>query len=255
MIELLGYFAKQSEGVVTDFITILDQTSNHKAVLNLCPSRQERPSIATTMEPSPSTLVQNESETKMMQAAGKTHITMPHTFFYAGLTLLFLISAQKNTYIDYNDLAKFLSNIPQVADGWPTLRDVLGTKPAVYSTIEKQVKAGLSSISKAVSDLLCDWNGGTGLHESTVSLLCYGSEVPVGKVLTEGLKKHGFVLTAGSERGGHFMMRHLFVCKTQSLTNWFVSGILLSVPGVTEQTLISSKHSPPRDYKRIELND
>jgi hypothetical protein len=96
-------------------------------------------------------------------------------------------------------LADFLSNIQQVANDWTRLQRVLGTKPAVYSRIETLVLTGISTITKAISDFLCDWNGRTGLYESTVYLLCYGSEVRVGKVLTEGLRQHGFVLAAGTE--------------------------------------------------------
>jgi hypothetical protein len=205
---LFGYFSKQSEKVVTHFITILDLTSNHKAVLAMRPSgKDERPSITTTMEPSSSsTLLENEPDTIITQANGKTHKTMPHNFLYACLTLLFLISAQENTYIDYNDLAKFLSNIPQVADGWSTLQDVLGTKPAIYTQIARQVKADLSGITKAVSDLLCDWIGRNKLYDATVSLLCYGSEVSAaGTELTEGLKKHGFAMVPGISKYPHIL--------------------------------------------------
>jgi hypothetical protein len=151
------------------------------------------------MEPNSSTNAQNESQQKATQA-GDTPLKIQDfkVFASASTTLFLLIIGEEKTYIDYDDLANFLSNILQVADGWRRLQHVLGTSPTVFSHIERQVKADLSTITKAVFDLLCDWSGQTGLHESTVSLLCYGSAVPVGKVHTEGLKKHGFILTAGS---------------------------------------------------------
>jgi hypothetical protein len=79
---LFGYFAKQSKEVVTHFITVLDQTDNHKAVVAMCPiGRDEHPSIATTMEPSSSsTALPNASQRKTTQAAGKTPTTMTKTF-------------------------------------------------------------------------------------------------------------------------------------------------------------------------------
>jgi hypothetical protein len=111
---------------------------------------------------------------------------------------LCLISAQEKTYIDYDDLAKFLSNIPQVANDLPTLQHVLGTKPAVFTKTARQVNADLTSITKAVSDLLCDWIGHNKLYDATVSLLCYGSEVSAAETApTEGLKKHGFNMVPG----------------------------------------------------------
>jgi hypothetical protein len=113
--------------------------------------------------------------------------------------LIILYLVHELTYIDREDLADFLCTIEHVVYDWRKLQHVLGTKPAVYSRIENKVKTDLSSIPQAISELLCVWNGGTGLYGSTVSLLCYGSEVPVGKVLTEGLERHGFVLAVGSE--------------------------------------------------------
>jgi hypothetical protein len=79
---LFGYFAKQSEEVVTHFITVLDQTDNHKAVVAIWSiAKDERQPPVTTMEPSSSlTTLPNESQTKTTQAAGKTHRTMTKTF-------------------------------------------------------------------------------------------------------------------------------------------------------------------------------
>jgi hypothetical protein len=119
---------------------------------------------------------------------------------------LCLISAQEKTYIDYDDLANFLSNIPQVANDLPTLQHVLGTKPAVYTKIARQVNADLASITNAVSDLLCDRIGRNELYDATVSLLCYGSEVSAtGTATTEGLKKHGFAMVPGISKYPHIL--------------------------------------------------
>jgi hypothetical protein len=115
----------------------------------------------------------------------------------SNLIIVYLV--QESTYIDRDDLADFLSNIQQVADDWRRLQHVLGTKPSACSRIVNLVFSGLSSIKQAISDFLCDWNGETGLYECTVCLLCYGSDFPDGTVLTEGLKRHGFVLAAGKE--------------------------------------------------------
>jgi hypothetical protein len=62
----VGYVAKQSEEVVTDFITVLDQTDNHKAVVAIWSiAKDERQSPATTKETSSSsTTLPNESQTK-----------------------------------------------------------------------------------------------------------------------------------------------------------------------------------------------
>jgi hypothetical protein len=79
---LFGYFAKQSEEVVTNFITVLDQTDNHKAVVAIWSiAKEERLPQATTTEPSSSSrTLPNESQTKTAQAAGETHTTMTKTF-------------------------------------------------------------------------------------------------------------------------------------------------------------------------------
>jgi hypothetical protein len=132
------------------------------------------------------------------------------TFYFvknASTTILFLILVQELTYIDHEDLANFLSNIQQIVEDWNRLQHVLGTRPGVYSWIERRVVAGLSTITKAISYLLKDWNGETGLLESTVSLLCYGSEVPRGTALTEGLRRHGFVLAAGTKNGANIILK------------------------------------------------
>jgi hypothetical protein len=103
-------------------------------------------------------------------------------------------------------LANFLSNIQQVANYLPKLQHVLGTNPAVYTQIARQVKADLTGITKAVSDLLCDWIGRNKLYDATVSLLCYGSEVSAtGTATTEGLKKHGFVMVPGISKYPHIL--------------------------------------------------
>jgi hypothetical protein len=148
------------------------------------------------MEPNSSTTGQNESQQKTTQA-GDTPIKI-QVLASASTNLFLLIIGEEKTYIDCYDLANFLLNIRHVAADWQRLQHVLGTKPTVFSQIERQVTAGLSTSTKAVYDLLCHWSGETGLHESTVSLLCYGSAVPVGKVHTEGLRKHGFMLPIGN---------------------------------------------------------
>jgi hypothetical protein len=111
------------------------------------------------------------------------------------------------------------------------------------------------SIPHAISSLLADWNGQTGLHRSEVSLLCNGSP-SLTPGLTEGLRKHGFVHAAGIEnitsqtiilinKKRAFMQKCIF----------FLKEYLLDVPAVTGKTLISSKFSPPRGYRRIQLKE
>jgi hypothetical protein len=113
-------------------------------------------------------------------------------------------------------LANFLSNIEQVANDLPKLQHVLGTKPAVYTKIARQVNADLLNITKAVSDLLCDWIGRNKLYDATVSLLCYGSEVSADETAaTERLKKHGFATVPGISKYPYFtsINRHILVLK------------------------------------------
>jgi hypothetical protein len=98
-------------------------------------------------------------------------------------------------------LADLLLNEPEVAKRWRDLKHVLGTKPAVFKRIEKQVKADLSSIVKAVSDFLSDWIAKQGQTESTVFRLCNGSVADVvGTGRSEGLRNHGFRRAIGIER-------------------------------------------------------
>jgi hypothetical protein len=124
---------------------------------------------------------------------------------------LFFVLVPEKTYIDRDELADFLSD--HVSNDFPTLKHILGTRPAVSSKIEKQLNSNSSSITQAISDFLSDWNERTGLHESTVSLLCYGSNVPVGTGITEGLRKRGFVRAAGTnwERCKNCMNRHVWL--------------------------------------------
>jgi hypothetical protein len=63
------------------------------------------------------------------------------------------------------------------------------------------VEAGLSSITRAVSDLLSDWIAQQGPTGSTVFCLCYGSVADVvGTGRSDGLRKHGFRRATGIER-------------------------------------------------------
>jgi hypothetical protein len=101
-------------------------------------------------------------------------------------------------YIDYKELADFLSNIPQIANDWPELGKVLGTGAGICSLTRRQVNANILSINQAISDLLSDWYGRTGLFISTVSLLCYGSADSGGTGCTKGLKILGFDRVAGT---------------------------------------------------------
>jgi hypothetical protein len=112
---------------------------------------------------------------------------------------VFCILAQD--YIECKELADLLSHDQEVFNSWRELKHVLGTKPAVFTQIEKQAKADLSSITKAVSDLLSDWIGQQWPTESTVSCLCDGSSVSdVGTGHSKGLRNHGFNRAAGTER-------------------------------------------------------
>jgi hypothetical protein len=156
------------------------------------------------------------------------------------------------TYIDRDELADFLAD--HVANDLPKLQHVLGTRPAFFTQIERQMNTTSSSITHAISSLLADWNKQTGLHRSEVSLLCHGS-ASLTSGLTEGLRKHGFVDAAGIEniisqtivlrKKRPFMLKYIF----------FLKEYLLDVPGVTGKTLISSKFSPPRGYIRIPLKE
>jgi hypothetical protein len=114
------------------------------------------------------------------------------------MTSVFFITVYEDrTYIDRDELADFLAD--HVANDLPKLQHVLGTRPAFYSQIERQMNTTSSSITHAISSLLSDWNGQTGLHGSEVSLLCNGSP-SLTPGLTEGLRNHGFVLAAGNEQ-------------------------------------------------------
>jgi hypothetical protein len=105
---------------------------------------------------------------------------------------------EDRTYIDRDELADFLAD--HVANDLPKLQHVLGTRPATYTAIERQMNTSSSSIAHAISSLLADWNKQTGLHRSEVSLLCNGSpSASLTPGLTEGLRNHGFVLAAGIE--------------------------------------------------------
>jgi hypothetical protein len=107
---------------------------------------------------------------------------------------------QEQTYIDYKELADFFSNIPKLNNNWPDLGIVLGTGAGVYSHIKWQVKANLLNITEAMSDLLSDWHVRTGLHESTVFVLCYGSADSATTGHTKGLKNLGFGRVAGNDK-------------------------------------------------------
>jgi hypothetical protein len=166
---------------------------------------------------------------------------------------LFLITVHEDrTYIDRDELADFLAD--HVANDLPKLQHVLGTRPAFYSEIERQMNTTLSSIPHAISRLLADWNGQTGLYRSELSLLCNGSP-SLTPGLTEGLRKHGFVLAAGIES----IIAQTIILRIKSAFELkytiFVKEYLLHIPGVTDKTLISSKFSPPWGYKRIHLKE
>jgi hypothetical protein len=106
---------------------------------------------------------------------------------------------KERTYIDRDELADFLAD--HVANDLPKLQHVLGTRPAVYTRIETQVEAGLSSIARAVSGLLSDWIAQQGPTGSAVFCLCYGSVADaVGTGRSEGLRIHGFIRAIGIER-------------------------------------------------------
>jgi hypothetical protein len=111
---------------------------------------------------------------------------------------MFRILAQD--YIDCEELAELLSHQTEVAKSWRKLKHVLETKPAVFAGIEIQVNTDLSSVAKAVSDLLSDWIAQQGPTKSTVACLCYGSKSDVGTGHSEGLRNHGFNRAAGIER-------------------------------------------------------
>jgi hypothetical protein len=104
---------------------------------------------------------------------------------------------EERTYIDRDELADFLAD--HVANDLSKLQHVLGTRPAFYSQIERQINTNSSSITHAISSLLADWNGQTGLHRSALSLLCNGLP-SLTPGLTEGLRNHGFVFAAGIEK-------------------------------------------------------
>jgi hypothetical protein len=154
------------------------------------------------MEPNSSTTAQNESQQETTQA-GDTPFKIQDfkVFASASTTLFLLIIGEEKTYIDYDDLANFLSKKPEVANrqSFPKLQKVLGTEPSVYSHIEWQLNANLISIAEAISKLLCDWVGRMRLYEATVSRLCYGSPAAVstGTVITDGLENNGFLNTIG----------------------------------------------------------
>jgi hypothetical protein len=98
---LFGCFAKQPEEVVTNFITVLDQTDNHKAVVAIWSiAKDERQPPATTMETSSSsTTLPNESQTKTTTDTGEINITITQTFFVSLVNLIDLyFSTRENIH-------------------------------------------------------------------------------------------------------------------------------------------------------------
>jgi hypothetical protein len=72
---LYGHFTKQSDEVIARFITVLEETNNHRAVLALRPmANDDRTPQASTMEPSSSATAQNEPKSSEMDQAGDTQI-------------------------------------------------------------------------------------------------------------------------------------------------------------------------------------
>jgi hypothetical protein len=105
----------------------------------------------------------------------------------------------ENTFIDYEELAAFLSNIPPVVNDWPKLRLVLGTRPDEFYVIHTQFVMSImvpSAIEITIARMLSGWINRIG-RESNVGILCHGSCEGKGRNITDGLLKHGFQLAAG----------------------------------------------------------
>jgi hypothetical protein len=142
-------------------------------------------------------------------------------------------------------LADFLSDHTDLQG----LKKVLGTRLAVFRQIENRVNLNVISITQGISEVLSEWNSRTGLHKSTVSLLCNGSAVSSADTkLTEGLRNNGFNEAAGTLGK---CLNDKSRCETKCV--FLLLEHLLNAAGVTDQTLISSKFTPPRDCKRIHL--
>jgi hypothetical protein len=106
----------------------------------------------------------------------------------------------ENTFIDYEELAAFLSNISHVVENWPKLKFVLGTGPGEFFTIQGQFFIGLllgSGIEITIARMFSEWLSRIGLN-ANVGILCNGSNEVAN--LTEGLRKHGLYLAAGYKK-------------------------------------------------------
>jgi hypothetical protein len=106
----------------------------------------------------------------------------------------------ENTFIDYEELAAFLSNISHVVENWQKLQCVLGTSPSKFFTIQVQCRIGIwlgSGIEITITRMFSEWVSRIGLN-ANVGILCNGTNDDGN--LTEGLRKHGLYLAAGYKK-------------------------------------------------------
>jgi activator of HSP90 ATPase len=145
----------------------------------------------------PSSSKPNDSATKTNQGSSGNYSNSINYNVIENSSIALVQFLDKNTFIDYEELAAFLSNISHVVENWQKLRFVLGTSPSKFFTIQAQFFCGLwcgMGIEIIITRMLSEWVSRISLN-ANVGILCNGSN-EVGN-LTEGLRNHELCQAAG----------------------------------------------------------